>query len=136
MSNGDKFWYFVGLLVASPTNVLGLFLLLMVAAMLAWAQFGKSKVDFTYLLVDPAAGQVTLAKFAGFGAFVTSTWVFVALTANGKFDGGYAWGYLLTWAGVKVASDIKQAREGGAAPPPSNGEPALPEAPKQDAAPT
>lgn len=111
MSNSDKFWYFVGLMVSSPVNVLGLFLLLMTVVMLCWAQFGRSKIDLAYLLVDSAVGNVTLAKFGGFGAFIASTWVFCGQFATGKFDGGYATTYLLTWAGVKVAADFAQGRE-------------------------
>jgi hypothetical protein len=113
MTNGEKFWYFVGLAVSSPTNVLGLFLLMFVTIFLTWAQFSKSSsIDLAYLLVDPTIGKVTLAKFGAFGAFVSSTWVIVALTANNKFDATAFTVYISAWALVKVAADVKQAQEG------------------------
>lgn len=113
MSDDYKFWYFVGYALSTPENVLGLFLLFMVTAVLAWSQFSnRSQIDLAYILVDPKLKKVTLAKFGGFGAFVASTWVLVALTARGHFDAGYASVYLITWAGVKVASDFKHTKEG------------------------
>lgn len=113
MSNGEKFWYFVGLALSSPTNVLGLFLLGFITVFLTWAQFSrKSKIDLAYALIDPAVNKVTLAKFGAFVALATSTWVIVALTASNKFDATAFSVYLAAWAAVKVAADIKQAQEG------------------------
>lgn len=96
-------WYFVGLLVSSPINVLGLFLLLLVALILARAQ-GKG-LDLSYLLLDSQIGKVTLAKFTGFGAFTASTWIVVQQAVIGKLDAGMFTAYIAGWGAVKVAQD-------------------------------
>ena len=114
MSNGQYFWYFVGLALSSPMNVLGSLLIIMLAVVLARAQASKtSKIDFSYLLVDSTVGNVTLAKFAGFGAFLASTWVFIDLAVVGHFDTTYAIAYVAGWGGFKVATDYA-LRDGGA----------------------
>jgi len=66
----------------------------------------RNPIDLAYLLVDPTVGKVTLAKFAGFGAFLASTWVFFFLPVSGHFDTGYAAAYIATWAAAKVATDF------------------------------
>ena len=105
-SNSQYFWYFVGLALSSPMNVLGTLLIVMLAVVLARAQANKtSKIDLSYVLVDSTIGNVTLAKFAGFGAFLASTWVFIDLTVTGHFDSGYAFAYVGIWAGAKVGTD-------------------------------
>ena len=104
-SNAEFFWYFVGLALSSPMNVLGTLLIIMLAVVLARAQASKNKIDLSYLLVDSTIGNVTLAKFAGFGAFLASTWVFIDLTVTGHFDSGYAFAYVGIWAGAKVGTD-------------------------------
>lgn len=111
----DHLWALVGMAVASPMDVLGLFLLAMLCWILARAQFDKnSKVDLTYLLVDSQVGNVTLAKFAGFGAFLASTWVFIDLAVTNHFDTGYAFVYVGSWAASKVATDFMlRGRDGG-----------------------
>lgn len=96
--------------VASPMDVLGLVLLAVLALILWRAQRGPGKVDLTYLLVDSAVGNVTLAKFAGFGAFLASTWVLVDLAVTGKWDSTYGIGYIAIWAGAKVATDYALMR--------------------------
>lgn len=91
--------------IASPMDVLGLFLLGMTAWILWRAQRGPGKIDLTYLLVDSAVGNVTLAKFTGFGAFLASTWVLVDLAVTQHWDSTYGIGYVAVWAGAKVATD-------------------------------
>ena len=96
--------------VASPMDVLGLVLLAVLAFILWKAQRGPGKVDLTYLLVDSSVGNVTLAKFTGFGAFLASTWVFVDLAVTGRWDSTYGSWYIALWAGAKVATDFALAR--------------------------
>lgn len=77
-----------------------------------------SPVDLSYLLVDSTIGKVTLAKFAGFGAFLASTWIFIFLPVTDHFDVGYASAYLLSWGAVKVAGDLTLTRQRGEPPTP------------------
>jgi hypothetical protein len=111
MNLDEKFWYFVGLVLSSPVNVLGLFLLLVTCVILLLAQRDKkNKIDLQYLLVDPEVKNVTLAKFAGFGAFMASTWVLVALVVENHFDATYGLGYIAGWGAVKVSQDYFNQR--------------------------
>jgi hypothetical protein len=106
VSVADHFWRLIDAAVASPMDVLGLVLLALLVWILTSAQISKtSPVDLSYLLVDSTIGHVTLAKFAGFGAFLSSTWVFVYLAVTGRFDTTYASIYMAVWAGAKVATD-------------------------------
>lgn len=72
----------------------------------------SSQIDVEYLLVDGALTppRVTLAKFAGFGAFLVSTWVILYLTVADKFDATAFVAYLAAWGAVKVAADYLQTR--------------------------
>lgn len=93
-------------------NTLGCFLLVMFAVILVRAQFDeKNKIDLSYLLVDSTTGNVTLAKFTGLGAFLTSTWVLVDLAVSGHFDPSFAGWYMGVWGGVKVATDFMLNRD-------------------------
>lgn len=113
MSFGDYFWYFVGVALSSPMNVLGAFLLAILCWILARAQFDKANpIDLSYLLVDATVGNVTLAKFGGLGAFLASTWVFIDLPVTGHFDATFAGWYMGVWGGVKVATDFMLKRDG------------------------
>ena len=113
-STKEFVWYLIGLMVSSPMNVLGLFLLAITVFILARAQTDKkNKIDLQYLLVDSSTQKITLAKFSGFGAFMASTWVFVMLPVTGKFDAAFASAYMVTWGAVKVAQDVIQSKGAG-----------------------
>jgi len=102
----EHMWRVIDSAIASPMDVLGLVLLALLGWILTVAQFSKgSPVDLSYLLVDSTIGKVTLAKFAGFGAFLASTWVFVDLAVTQRFDSTFATFYCAIWAGAKVATD-------------------------------
>ena len=71
-----------------------------------------SAINVEDLLVDATTQppRVTLAKFAGFGAFLVSTWVVLYLTVSGKFDSAAFIAYLAAWGAVKVAGDYINSR--------------------------
>lgn len=107
MSNGAYFWYFVGLALSSPMNVLGSFLLVLMAVIFWRGQLDKSnpQFDLNYALVDSQIGKVTLGKLSGFVALLASTWVFIDLPVTGHFDASYAIAYIAGWGGVKLGTD-------------------------------
>lgn len=71
-------------------------------------------IDLAFLLVDGDLNppRVTLAKFGGLVALLTSTWLVVYLAVAGKLDGVIFGAYLTAWAAVKIAADVTRAREG------------------------
>ena len=64
----------------------------------------NSKVDLSSLLLDK--GEVTLAKFGGLLALLTSTFVMVYLALDKSLTDFVFASYVVGWGGVKVAADI------------------------------
>lgn len=93
--------------VGLSMQLLGLFcIILLVVLMFSAQRDKKNKIDFAMLLVEPAVGNVTLAKYGGLVALIATTWIIIYLTVTGHFDAtAFLW-YLTAWCGVKIAADI------------------------------
>lgn len=69
-------------------------------------------------------GKASLTKFAQLGAFMTSTWGFVYLTAHNQLTETYFTGYMLAWTGAGALNQWLGSRTQMPTPPGSgNAEP-------------
>lgn len=65
---------------------------------------GENNIDLSSLLVDN--GVVTLAKFGGLLALLTTTWLIVLLALKGALTDVALGAYLTAWGIVKIAGDV------------------------------
>lgn len=80
-------------------------MILTFAYVLGKAQFSKdSMINLNSLIIDK--GVVTLAKFGGLLALLTTTWLVVYLAVDKALTEGIFIGYVVGWGGVKIAADF------------------------------
>lgn len=60
-----------------------------------------SSFNLEHLVVDPSTGSIVLEKFTMFGAFIISSWGFVALIVKGAMTEWYFIGYMAAWAATR-----------------------------------
>ena len=95
------------MIVGAAVMLLGLYVLVR-------AHFDRSSpINLAYLLVDGSLqpARVTLAKAAGLGSFLASTWWITWLVVADKADSAMITGYIIGWGAVKVGGDITALRE-------------------------
>lgn len=69
------------------------------------AHFNKEgSINLSMLITEE--GKVTLAKFGGLLALLTSTWLVVYLAVDKALTEGIFIGYVVGWGGVKIAADL------------------------------
>ena len=101
-------------LAAIVAEWLGLAMIGLMAWILWRAHRSKdNKIDLSALLVDTVTGNVTLAKFGGLLALLSSTWIVVYLAVDKSLTDTAFAAYVATWGAVKVANDVIQAKKDG-----------------------
>lgn len=69
---------------------------------MAWKMQNKGDFDFRDLIRED--GKISLGKFAQFGAFCISTWVFIHLSIKDHLTEWYYSTYMLSWAGANLVN--------------------------------
>lgn len=82
------------------------------------AQNENDEFDLRHLVVDPSTNKVILEKFAMFGAFIFSSWGFVALTVKGTLSEWYFIGYMAAWAATRSFTGWVASKKGTPNEPP------------------
>lgn len=82
------------------------------------AHNGPSNFNLRHLIADPVTDKVVLEKAASLGAFLVSSWGFIALIHYKLMSEWYFVGYMVAWAGARPLT-LYAAKKGEA-----NGSPA------------
>lgn len=101
-----------------PIEWLLVFMLAMALYMLHRAQSEDDDFDLRHLVSDPGTGKIVLEKFTMFGAFVFSSWGFVALTMKGVLSEWYFIGYMAAWAATRSFTGWVQSKKATSNEPP------------------
>jgi len=83
----------------------------------AWVLYqahkGPSNFNLRHLIADPVTDKVVLEKAASLGAFLVSSWGFIALIHYKLMSEWYFVGYMVAWAGARPLT-MYMAKKGDA----------------------
>jgi hypothetical protein len=81
------------------------------------AQMADDNFDLRHLVADPSTDKLVLEKFCLFGAFIISSWGFVALIWKNAITEWYFIGYMASWAASRSFSGWLRYKGTGHEPP-------------------
>lgn len=110
----DALWnYSIGLLKQiGPLEWLLIFMLSFGLWVMWRGHAGDSPMNARHLVVDPATGHIVLEKFVMLGAFLISSWGFVALVYHKQLSEWYFIGYMAAWAATRSFTSWMRTKKG------------------------